>query len=179
MKTQRQDGMKTEAAIGLGSNLGDRLANLREAAVRLAALSGVVRVAKSSVYETEPVDVPAEFASLRFLNAVAVFEVEMPVEAWSDAVHAIEDALLRARTGVRHAPRTIDLDLLYFGAVVLDRPHLRLPHPQCVSRRFVCEPLAELRPRLVLPGASRTVAEILAALPAAPRVARFAPASAW
>ena len=168
-----------EAGIGLGSNLGDRLANLRAARERLEALPGVRLLGKSSVYETEPVGVPAAFAALDFLNAVALFEVSLPLEDWSDAVHGIEDALLRRRTGVRNAPRTIDLDLLYFGDVVADEPHLHLPHPQCTSRRFVCRPLAELRPDLVLPGENRTIAAILATLPRQPKVAHFAPSSAW
>ena len=171
--------IKAEAGIGLGSNLGDRLANLRTARERLEALPGVRLLGKSSVYETEPVGVPEAYASLDFLNAVAVFEVSIPLEDWSDAVHGIEDALLRRRSGVRNAPRTIDLDLLYFGDAVADKPHLHLPHPQSVSRRFVCQPLADLRPGLVLPGETRTIADILAALPREPKVARLAPPSAW
>ena len=171
--------MKTEAGIGLGSNLGDRLANLRAALDRLEALPGVRLLAKSSVYETEPVGVPEAYAALDFLNAAAVFEVTLAVESWSDAVHRIEAAMLRIRTGVRNAPRLIDLDLLYFGDIAMDRPHLHLPHPQCTARRFVCQPLAELRPGLVLPGETRTIADILATLPLEPRVARLAPPSGW
>lgn len=171
--------MKTESGIGLGSNLGDRLANLRTALAKLEALPGVRLLGKSSVYETEPVGVPEAYASLDFLNAVAVFEVSIALEAWSDAVHGIEDAMLRRRAGVRNAPRIIDLDLLYFGDAVSDKPHLHLPHPQCTSRRFVCAPLAELRPALVLPGEIRTIADILVALPLKPKVARLAPPEAW
>lgn len=171
--------MKTESGIGLGSNLGDRLANLREALRRLEALPGVRLLGKSSVYETEPVGVPEAYASLDFLNAVAVFEVALGRDEWSDAVHGIEDAMLRRRTGVRNAPRIIDLDLLYFGDTVANQPHLHLPHPQCSSRRFVCAPLAELRPALVLPGEVRTIAEILAALPQEPKVTLLAQPAAW
>ncbi|MGI5869123.1 MAG: 2-amino-4-hydroxy-6-hydroxymethyldihydropteridine diphosphokinase [Kiritimatiellia bacterium] len=165
--------MKTETAIGFGSNLGDRLANLGEALRRLEALPGVRLLEKSSVYETEPVGVPAIYASLDFLNAVAIFEVTLECEAWSGAVHAIEDAMLRQRTGVRNAPRIIDLDILYFGDCMMDQPHLHLPHPQCVSRRFVCAPLAELRPGLVLPGETRTISAILANLPLEPKVVKL------
>lgn len=162
-----------EAAIGFGSNLGDRRANLREALERLKNIDGVELVCKSGIYETDPVDVPDEFSGLTFLNAVAIFRVRLEVDEWSAAVHAVEDALLRVRGKVRNTPRTIDLDLLYFGDTTLDTPTLRLPHPQCTSRRFVCEPLCELRPGFVLPGEVRTIAQILAGLPAKPGVARI------
>lgn len=169
----------TEAAIGLGANIGDRLAHLVEARTRLLAIPGATHVASASVYETEPVGVPPEFAGQNFLNTVIVFNVALDVEAWSTAVHAIEDAMLRVRGTVRNTPRTIDLDLLYFGDTVMERPHLHLPHPQCTSRRFVCEPLAELRPGLVLPGETRTIAQILADMPPTPVVAQFKPAPWW
>ena len=165
--------MKNEAAIGLGSNVGDRIAHLTEAVSKLCAIPGARLICKSSVYETEPVDVPKEFIDMRFLNAVAVFEVELDVETWSTAVHAIEGDMLRVRGSVPNTPRTIDLDLLYFGDVVMRRPHLHLPHPQCTARRFVCQPLSELRPDLVLPGESGSIAQILAALPKTPEVALY------
>ena len=167
--------MKTEAAIGLGSNIGNRQAFIQDAISRLSKLSGVTLIAQSSVYETEPVDVPAEFANMPFLNAVALFDVEGDVLDWSKAVHAIEADMLRIRGSVPHTPRTIDLDLLYFGNTTLNEPHLHLPHPQCTVRRFVCQPLAELRPNLVLPGESKSIAEILATLPTTPAVKRYTP----
>ncbi len=158
-----------EAGVSLGSNLGDRAENLRRAVRLLAATPGVRLLARSAIYETEPVDVPPEFASQGYLNAVAVFEVALGIGAWSARCHAVEDELGRVRTGYHH-PRTIDVDLLYCGNAVRDEPHLRLPHPQIASRRFVCEPLAELRPGLRPPGLPGTVAELLAALPARPAV---------
>ena len=158
-----------EAGVSLGSNLGDRAENLRRAVRLLAATPGVRLLARSAIYETEPVDVPPEFAGQDYLNAVAVFEVSLPLDAWSARCHAVEDELGRVRTGYHH-PRTIDVDLLWFGDAVRDEPHLHLPHPQIASRRFVCEPLAELRPALRLPGLSGTVAELLAALPPRPAV---------
>jgi len=160
-----------EAVVGFGANVGDRLANLSEALVKIRALPGVVLLAKSRVYETEPVDVPAEFADKPFANAVAVFSVSgMSAEEWSERLHAIENELLRVRGKVPHLPRTIDLDLLTFGVEIRDEPGLRLPHPQIVSRRFVCEPFAEVRPDLVLPGKSECVSEILSKLPDVPKV---------
>lgn len=169
--------MKNEAAIGLGSNVGDRIAHLTAALSRLCAIPGARLICKSSVYETEPVEVPKEFIDMRFLNAVAIFEVDLDVETWSTAVHAIEDDLLRVRGSVPNTPRTIDLDLLYFGDVVMSRPHLHLPHPQCTVRRFVCQPLSELRPDLVLPGERGSIAQILAALPKTPDVSLYT--KAW
>ena len=158
-----------EAGISLGSNLGDRAENLRRAVGLLAETPGVRLLGRSAIYATEPVDVPPQFAAQDYLNAVAVFEVALPLSDWSARCHAVEDALGRVRTG-RHHPRTIDVDLLYCGDAVRDEPHLHLPHPQIASRRFVCEPLAELRPGLRLPGLSGTVAELLAALPPRPLV---------
>lgn len=153
-----------EAGISFGSNLGDRAANLRAAIDALAALPGVTLLACAPFYETEPVDVPEAFADCRYLNTVAIYAVALPLDAWSDRCHAAEDALGRVRTGYHH-PRTIDIDLLYYGDAVRDEPHLHLPHPQIASRAFVCRPLADVRPQLRLPGFSATVAELLAALP--------------
>jgi 2-amino-4-hydroxy-6-hydroxymethyldihydropteridine diphosphokinase len=170
--------MGTVAGIGLGTNLGNRMEHLRNARAELEALEGVKLVAASNIYETEPVGVPAEYAHMAFLNAVLLFDVELDVEEWSSKVHAIEDKLLRVRTEVRNTPRTIDLDLLFFGDVVIERPHLHLPHPQCRNRRFVCMPLCDVAPNLKLPGEdTRTMQEVLASLPEAPVVNTYA--SQW
>ena len=144
-----------EAGVSLGSNLGDRAENLRRAVRLLAATPGVRLLARSAVYKTE----------------VAVFSVSIGIDAWSARCHAVEDELGRVRTGYHH-PRTIDVDLLYCGDAVRDEPHLHLPHPQIASRRFVCAPLAEIRPTLRLPGLPGTVSELLAALPPRPAVRR-------
>ncbi len=175
-----------EAAVGLGSNLDraarnapgapaatSRLGFLQEAVDRISDLPGTVSVEASPVYETEPVGVPEEFRALTYLNAVLIVRTELDVEEWSRRLHALEDELYRVRTGVRNAPRTIDIDLLTFGEIRMDRPDLRLPHPQCASRRFVCQPLADLRPGLVLPGETRTISEILGSLPVRPWVRPF------
>ena len=162
-------GSSFEAGVSLGSNLGDRAENLRRAVRLLAETPGVRLLGRSAIYETEPVDVPSEFAAQDYLNAVAVFDVSLPLADWSARCHAVEDELGRVRTGYHH-PRTIDVDLLYCGETVRDEPHLHLPHPQIASRRFVCEPLAELRPGLRLPGLPDTVAGLLAALPPRPAV---------
>jgi len=159
-----------KAAVGLGSNLGDRLAHLREARARIAALPGVLTVRSSPLYETDPVDVPADYSEMLFLNAVLMVETEIGIEEWSRLLHAVEDDLFRRRTGERNAPRTIDIDLLTYGQVQITRPDLTLPHPQCTRRRFVCQPLADLEPALRLPGEKQTIREILASLPVSPVV---------
>lgn len=137
------------AYIGLGANLGDREAALRAALDGLAATPGVDVVAVSSFRETDPVgylDQP------RFLNGAAAVETELSPRELLDALLAVERALGRTRDGPRFGPRTIDLDLLVYGATVVDEPGLTVPHPRLHERRFALEPLAELDPELVLPG---------------------------
>ncbi len=148
------------AYVGVGANLGDREAAIREAIDRLAGTTGVELVAVSSVRETEPVgflDQP------RFLNAAAVIETELPPRELLDRLLAVERALGRTRTGPRFGPRTIDLDLLLYGDLVLAEPGLTVPHPRLHERAFVLEPLLELDPGLAVPGLG-PVGEILARL---------------
>ena len=129
--------------VSLGSNLEPRADYLRRAREALSALPGTSLVKTSRVIETEPVDVPDEFAALKFLNQVAVLETSLGPLDFSRRMHAIEDALGRVRT-VRNGPRTIDLDLIDFGGLVLSDPELELPHPRARQRDFVMRPLAEL-----------------------------------
>ncbi len=127
------------------------------------------------MYETEPVDVPPAFAGLFYLNAVVIVETTLEVKAFSDAVHAIEARLGRQRGATPNMPRTIDIDIITFDALRVDSPTLSLPHPRARERRFVLQPLADLRPGLILPGERRSVADLLRALPETPRVTRFEP----
>ena len=166
-----------ECGLSLGTNMGDRLAHLREARRRIGALEGVTEKAASPVYETEPVDVEERYREAVFLNAVLVVDYDGEPAALSRALHGVEAALGRVRTADRNAPRAIDIDLLYADAVACDEPGLRLPHPRWQARRFVVQPLADVRPGLVLPGDPRPVGEILAALPAKPEVGLYA--SEW
>lgn len=133
-----------KAVVSLGSNIEPRAEYLERARNALAALPGTRFVKASSVIETEPVGVPAEFAAMKFLNQVAVFETELDAFEFSRRMHAIEDGLGRVRT-VRNGPRTIDIDLIDFGGQVVDTPELTLPHPRAADRDFVLRPLAELR----------------------------------
>ena len=135
--------MTTRAIVSLGSNLGNREENLAKALSALSAMPGTALEKASSVIETEPVDVPEEFAGLRFLNQAAVFLTSLSAEEFSRRMHAIEDDMGRVRT-VRNGPRTIDIDLIDFGGLVMATPELTLPHPRAAERDFVCRPLAEL-----------------------------------
>ena len=131
------------AIVSFGSNLGDREAAVRAAIDALAGFPATRLVARSSLLETEPVDVPAEFAGLKFVNAAAVYETSLDPFDFSRRMHAVEDAAGRVRT-VRNGPRTIDIDLVDFGGARIDTPELTLPHPRAKERAFVAAPLAEL-----------------------------------
>lgn len=133
----------TRAIISLGSNLEPRADHLATAREALAAFPSTRVTAVSSVIETEPVDVPVEFATLKFLNQIVVCETDLTAEDFARRMHAVEDALGRVRT-VRNGPRTIDLDLIDFGGQVIETPELTLPHPRARQRAFVMQPLAEL-----------------------------------
>lgn len=148
--------MKT-AYLSLGSNLGDRLANLRAA---IAALrSPELNVARlSSVYETEPQDLKAQ---PWFLNLVAEIETAVFPRALLGRMQRIELDLGRRR-GVAKGPRPIDIDILLYGKFVIDMPGLTVPHPRLAERRFVLEPLAELAPELRHPVTRKQVREMLA-----------------
>lgn len=147
--------------IALGSNLGDRLGNLRDAVRRLVE-SDVRLLAAATVYESEPVDCPA--GSQNFFNTVIEVEAKMEPLELLETLRAIEMELGRAENREHHAPRTVDLDLLYAGFEVMERDELTLPHPRMTVRRFVLQPLADIHPELILPGQERTVAELLQAL---------------
>ncbi len=162
-----------EFGISVGSNLGDRLRNLQEARRRVVALAGVRVVASAPVYETEPVEVGPAFADKRFLNSVLVIESAQAPEALAADLRRIEDDLGRVRSADRNAPRTIDLDVLYAGDVAMETAALILPHPRWNERRFVVQPLADVRPDLVLPWQRVPVAAILLALPVKPDVVLF------
>ncbi len=133
------------AAVGIGSNLGDRFANLVAAAVGLGAESLLAGV--SSAYETAPVGGPEQGP---FLNAVVIIETARPAAALLQSMLTIERARDRKRL-VRWGPRSLDLDLLIFDSATIDLPGLTVPHPRLLERRFVVEPLLEVWPEVALP----------------------------
>ena len=147
------------AYVGLGSNVGDRRGTIEQAVERLETKDGIEVVAVSTLRETEPVGV---LDQPRFLNGAVAVETLLSPRELLDALLEIEGALGRVRRE-RWGPRTIDLDLLVYGGEVVDEPGLRVPHPRLHERRFALEPLAELDPRLVVPGVG-SVTELLAAL---------------
>jgi 2-amino-4-hydroxy-6-hydroxymethyldihydropteridine diphosphokinase len=153
-----------EIGFSLGSNEGDVVAHMREAKRHLLMQPGVTFLAQSPLYETEPVDVAPEYVHLRFMNAVLVVESEAGAGEWLARLHDIEHAMGRRRGADRNAPRPIDIDILYAGAACIDSGGLEVPHPRWAKRRFVVQPLADVRPDLVLPGTNRTVSAILADL---------------
>jgi len=159
--------MKKTVYLSLGSNLGDRAANLREAIRRLAAMGVVAAV--STFYETEPVEVTSQ--QPWFLNCAVALETElMPKQLLSRAL-TLEQSMGRRRTKIR-GPRVIDIDIVLFGNAVVDTPELSIPHPAMQRRRFVLAPLAEIAPEARHPVLKRTVRELLADLPAAPGAVR-------
>lgn len=163
-----------ETIVSMGSNLGDRLAALTMARRRIAEWPDVRVAAQSPVYETEPVGVLEKYSHLSFLNAVLVLESPWDGHAWYQRLHALEAKLGRKRGLDRFTPRTIDLDIVCVGDTRLQSGGLVIPHPHWKERRFVVQPLADIRPDLVIPGEIRTVRQVLAELPAEPKVALFA-----
>lgn len=158
--------------LGLGSNVGDRLANLREAREHVLAIKGVSGPALcSKVYETEPVD--CEPDSGPYLNAVIEVEYEGHPVSLLDELQAIEKKMGRPSKRPRNAPRTIDLDILYAGNLTLANEEIVIPHPRLHSRRFVLAPLNDIRPDLILPGYHETIPLLLAKLPGKPAAAVF------
>ncbi len=146
-----------KAYIGLGSNLGDRQANI-EAALDCLNPPGETRLLRvSKLTETDPVGGPPQ---PKFLNGVAEIETELAPEALLKRLVAIEEKLGRVRRE-KWGPRIIDLDLLFYDDRVIDSPALKLPHPLIVERAFVLEPLAELAAELVHPVTGRTIREHL------------------
>ncbi len=148
--------MKT-VYLSLGSNLGDRERNLARAVTALAS-RGVCVVRQSSVYETEPVDVRQQGW---FLNCVVEAETErMPRQLLSGLLE-VERELGRRRR-VPRGPRSIDLDILFYGTSIVRLPELEIPHPRLTGRRFVLVPLNEIAPALRHPVLNKAVTELLA-----------------
>jgi 2-amino-4-hydroxy-6-hydroxymethyldihydropteridine diphosphokinase len=153
--------MRRTGLLGLGSNLGDRRAQL-QAAVDALADTGVSVLACSSTYDTDPVGEVLDQPS--FLNACVRIETELEPLELLDAVKSVERALGRTPSGVRHGPRAIDIDVLLLGDMQLRDERMSLPHDQLSTRRFVLVPALELDLDATLPDGTR-LADALAALP--------------
>jgi 2-amino-4-hydroxy-6-hydroxymethyldihydropteridine diphosphokinase len=148
-------------AVALGSNIGDRLENLRAARNSILDLANVKpSILSSAVYETEPVG--CEPGAAKFLNGVVEFEYEGDPARLLEQLIQIEEVLGRKRDHPRNVSRTIDIDLLYCGDQRINNERLQLPHPRLHLRIFVLRPLADIRPDLVLPNHETSVRELLA-----------------
>jgi 2-amino-4-hydroxy-6-hydroxymethyldihydropteridine diphosphokinase len=146
--------------IALGSNIEDRLTNLREGFAQTRSLhepGPPIRV--SSIYETAPID--CEPDTMPYLNAVMVINFVGPPVALLDRLLEIEKRMGRPSKRPRNSPRIIDLDILFAGNLVLNNPEIIIPHPRLRQRRFVLTPLAEISPELVLPGQMHSVQRLL------------------
>ncbi len=148
----------TPAFIALGANLGDPVAQLREAAQRLRDTTGLHSVQLSPIYFSAPVGVVDQ---PRFANAAVQLETSLSAHELLAVCHSVERAMGRVRT-VRWGPRTIDLDLIFFGTLHLSAEALRLPHPRWSERAFVVQPIYDLAPDLIIDGVA--LSETLARL---------------
>ncbi len=164
--------MPNRAFIGIGSNLGDRAANYREAISRIAQIPQTRVVRQSSIYETEPVgDLKGAF-----LNGVIEIETELSPDALMRRLLGIERIMGRKRVRGRkpargkYRPRIIDLDLLFFNKETIDTRTLTVPHPRLHERLFVLAPMSELAPTLIHPKLNKSISEMMASLKSPYRV---------
>ena len=160
-------------AVALGSNIGDRLENLRAARKGIFDLPNIkAPILSSAVYQTEPIG--CEPGAGKFLNAVVEFEYDRDLARLLEQLIEIEESLGRKRNHPQNVSRIIDVDLLYCGQQRINDGRLKLPHPRLHLREFVLRPLADIRPELLLPGQKRTIRQLLAEVEQSGGVVRYA-----
>ena len=152
----------SRAFIGLGSNEGDRLANISRAAKLLGERPGVQLLRMATILESEPIGGPPQGP---YLNTVVEIDTTLSARELLSQVKAIEAALGRQPAGQRNAPRPIDLDILLLGETIMAEPNLTIPHLGLHTRWFVLAPLAQLEPGLIHPVLGKTIDALLAAVP--------------
>ena len=155
--SQPSQGHAIDAYVSLGSNLGDREAHLAAAIEALRARPGIRVTSLSKIYETAPLGPPPQGP---YLNAVVRLRTQLSPHQLLACLLEIEVAQGRQRSAGRWTARTLDLDLLFYGSLVLDEPGLCVPHPQLHERAFVLVPLCDVAPRLVHPLLGKTVEEL-------------------
>ncbi|HEV3218339.1 MAG TPA: 2-amino-4-hydroxy-6-hydroxymethyldihydropteridine diphosphokinase [Candidatus Acidoferrales bacterium] len=156
------------AFLSLGSNLGDRAANIERALARLDA-AGVRIIRRSSLYKTEPVEFTAQGW---FLNLAVEVETALMPRQLLHAIRRVEQEMGRRRI-VRAGPRVLDIDILLYGTSIVRTAELEIPHPRMAERRFVLVPMAELAPGLRHPVLKLTMLELLAATQDRSQVGRW------
>ncbi|MBI4726774.1 2-amino-4-hydroxy-6-hydroxymethyldihydropteridine diphosphokinase [candidate division TA06 bacterium] len=154
---QTSENKKTKSYVGLGSNLGNRLGNIRFALAAMGQMPGSSVLRMSAVYETEPYGNPGQ---PKFLNAAVEIETALEPTTLLKSLQRIEHHLGRVRQA-KWEPRVIDLDILYFGNQVIDTPELKVPHPELSLRRFALVPLCDLIPEFEDPTSRQKVKVLL------------------
>ncbi len=156
--------MPMRVGIALGSNLGERLTNLRRAREAILGLSraNADSCLTAPIYQTAPVDCAP--GAGYFLNSAMEIEYSSDLDTLLRALRGVETDLGRPQQHGINESRQIDLDILYADDLIIQTPELTVPHPRMLQRRFVLAPLAAIRPGLILPGQGETVADILAGL---------------
>ena len=170
MEPTVESGMTTDVILSLGGNQGDRAAWLAFGVRVLAAHPRIRLTDASPIYKTEPVEVPDAYAKAWYFNQVVICETDLDVQTFSVFMHRVEQDAGRRRGDTLNLPRTLDIDLIAFGDVCLETPELTVPHPRARQRRFVLQPLADLRPDYRFPGDEESVREKLEKLPPHPEV---------
>jgi 2-amino-4-hydroxy-6-hydroxymethyldihydropteridine diphosphokinase len=149
----------SDAYVALGSNLGDRAARLAFALRSMRQLPGTLLMARSRIYETQPVGPPPQAP---YLNAVVLLRTRLPPRELLQHLLGIEARVGRVRGRERNRPRSLDLDLLLYADLCLQESDLQLPHPRLAERPFVLEPLRELAPRLTPPSLPAAIEQLAA-----------------
>lgn len=173
MSNAQKKSLPVEYGLSFGSNVGNRLKHLTTARDMLGAIPTLEVIDSAPVYETDPVDVKPEHEDKLYLNTIVLILSQLPPAEIGEIIHRIESDEGRLRSDDRNAPRPIDIDVIYAGNMTIDGDPMTVPHPRWASRRFVVQPLADVRPGLLLPGENRTVQEILERLPLEPKASIY------